>query len=248
MKHVRVAVTAGGREDEIHPMYDVMANAPYVEYATAINWNFSGTELGILHYVEGDPARFERTVEEIPEVIEYALTTIDERRFYVYIRDTTTPEVRTMFNAITERGLVTGPPIEYHPDGTATFSLFGPAERIQSALDAVPDPVTVTVEEISGLGALPQTAPAALSDRQREAIETALSLGYYEIPRSQSRGRRRGTRLCTLDGGRTHPESRGETRRNCPGMTRDRGVFYTSRRIRQLCRHTSSRSGSTTTG
>jgi hypothetical protein len=186
MKHVRVAVTAGGREDEIHPMYDVMVNAAYVEYATAINWNFTGTELGILHYVEGDPVRFEQTVEEIPEVIEYALTTIDGRSFYVYIRDRTTPEVREMFGAISERGLVTAPPIEYLPDGTVAFSLFGPADQLQSAIDAVPDPVTVTVEEISGLGALPQTVPAVLSDRQREAIEAALSLGYYEIPRTAS--------------------------------------------------------------
>jgi hypothetical protein len=184
MKHVRLSITAGGREDEIHPMYAVLANAPYVEYATAINWNYTGDELGILHYVEGSPAAFEQAVEETPEVIEYALTRIDDEAFYVYVRDATTPEIRELFETVTTGSLVTAPPIEYHPDGTVTFSLFGPADQIQSALDGVPDPVSVTIEEISGLGALPQTVPAVLSDRQRAAIQTALSVGYYEVPRT----------------------------------------------------------------
>jgi hypothetical protein len=166
-------------------MYGVLTNAPYVEYATALNWNFTGSELGILHYVEGDPVRFERTVAETPEVLDHALARVDDRRFYAYIRDETTPELRELFGAVTDHSLVMAPPIEYL-SGAVTFSVFGPAERIQSAIGTVPDPVTVTVEEISELEALPQTAPAALSTRQREAIETALSLGYYEIPRAAS--------------------------------------------------------------
>jgi hypothetical protein len=99
-------------------------------------------------------------------------------------RDATTPEIRELFETVTTGSLVTAPPIEYHPDGTVTFSVFGPADQIQSALDGVPDPVSVTVEEISGLGALPQTVPAVLSDRQRAAIQAAPSVGYYEVPRT----------------------------------------------------------------
>lgn len=186
MKHVRVSLTAGGREGEIHPIYDVLANAPYVEYATIINWNFTGEELGILHYVEGSSSQFERALAETPEVIDYALKQVDEASFYVYVRDAMTPGARKLFGVVTEASLVTAPPIEYFPDGTVTFSLFGPAAHIQQAIDAVPDPVRVDIEEISGLGALPQTLPAGLPDRQREAVETALALGYYEIPRTAS--------------------------------------------------------------
>ena len=45
MKHVRVRITAGGREAEIHPMYDLWVNAPFVERATALQWNFTGDAL-----------------------------------------------------------------------------------------------------------------------------------------------------------------------------------------------------------
>lgn len=79
-----------------------------------------------------------------------------------------------------------GESVEYHPDGTVTFSMFGPGEMIQAAIDTVPNPVSVTVEEISGLQAMPQTVASALTDRQREAVEAAIEVGYYDVPRTGS--------------------------------------------------------------
>ena len=183
MKHVRVRITAGGREDEIHPMYDVMANAPFVERATALQWNFTGDALGILHYVVGDADAFEAAVGEIPEVLDYDIVRAGEDAFYVYIRDATTDALAELFGPITRGGLVVIPPIRYHEDGTVTFSLFGPDAEMQMALENVASPVDVTVEEISGLGATAVTAETHLSERQREAIEAAYELGYYEVPR-----------------------------------------------------------------
>jgi len=186
MKHVRLRLSAGGREDEVHPMYDVVANAEFVGYATALNWNYAGDELGILHYVEGDADRFEAAMRSIPEVLAYDLHRIDEDSFYVYIRDATTESIRALFGVVDRSSLVTIPPIEYHPDGPVTFSVFGPGDQIQAAIESVPDPVAVTVEEITGLQAIPHTVPSALSDRQREAVEAALAVGYYDVPRRGS--------------------------------------------------------------
>lgn len=185
MKHVRLSIAADGREDEIHPVYGLLVNASYIEYATALNWNFTGDELAILHYLEGDTERFERAIEDIPVVLEYDLKRAGDGKFYVYIRDQTTPTMSHLFEAFTDNSLVIAPPIEYR-EGTVTMSLFGSAERIQSAFERVPDFVTVRVEEISGLQALPGTIPAMLSDRQRDAVETAVALGYYEVPREAS--------------------------------------------------------------
>ncbi|MHB9285559.1 helix-turn-helix domain-containing protein [Halobacteriales archaeon Cl-PHB] len=182
MKHVRVTLTAGGREGEIHPMYDVMVNADFVDYGTAMHWNFTGDELGIMHYVQGDVDAYREAAESAPEVIDFELVPVDDA-FYAYVQDRTTPELREMFGAITNGSVIAVPPIEYHEDGTVTFSLLGPGDDIQAAIDAVPDPVRVTVEEVGGMTGTPGVAEALLSDRQREAIEAAIDLGYYEIPR-----------------------------------------------------------------
>jgi hypothetical protein len=183
VKHVRVRISADGREAEIHPMYDVWANAPYVERATALQWNFTGDALGILHYAVGDADAFEAAVEDVPEVLGFDLVRAGDDAFYAYVRDDTTDALADLFGPITEGGLVVVPPIRYREDGTVTFSLFGPDAEIQAAVDAVPDLVDVAIEEVSGLEATVAAAESRLSERQREAVEAAVDLGYYEIPR-----------------------------------------------------------------
>lgn len=186
MKHLRVRITADGREAEIHPMWDVMANAPFVDRATALQWNFTGDALGILHYVVGDRETFEREIAGIEEVLAYDVARAGAGSFYVYVRDATTEALGDLFGPITQGGLVVVPPIRYHEDGTTTFSLFGPDAEIQAAIETVPGPVEVTIERITGLERAPATVETRLSERQREAIEAAVELGYYEVPREAS--------------------------------------------------------------
>lgn len=184
MKHVRVRLTAGGREGEIHPMYDVLANAPFVDRATALQWNFVGDELGILHYVEGDIDAFEAAVTDIAPVLDYELEPAGDRAFYAYIHDAV-PDPFEQFTPTTG-ALVVVPPIHYHADGTVSLSLFGPDEQIRPFVEGISGPVDVEIEEVSGLGALAAAVETVLSERQREAAEAALDLGYYEVPREAS--------------------------------------------------------------
>jgi len=186
MKHVRVRITADGREAEIHPMYDVLANAPFVERATAMQVNFTGDELGILHYVEGDIDAFDAAAAEVDAVVDYELQPAGEDAFYAYVHDETTGDLRAMFDPLTDRALVIVPPIVYHEDGTVTLSVFGPDAAIQDAFESIGPPVRVEIEEVGGLGALAALAETRLSDRQREAAAAALDLGYYDVPRTAS--------------------------------------------------------------
>lgn len=184
MKHVRVRITANGREAEIHPMYDVFANAPFVERATALQWNFTSDTLGILHFVEGDIEAFDAAVEAVEPVIDHELEPASDGTFYAYIHDETTAAFEEL--TPTTSALVVVPPIYYHENGTVSVSVFGPDEEIRPFVDGIPAPIEVTVKEVSGLGALAGTVETRLSERQRDAIETAFELGYYDIPRAAS--------------------------------------------------------------
>ena len=186
MNHVRLTIDAGGREAEIHPMYDVFANAPYVERATAMCWNFSGDELGIVHYVEGDRERFVAAMDAIDEVVEYVTTPAGDDAFYAYVRDATNAPLRELFGAVTRSPAVAIPPLEYRPDGSVSYSVFGPGNAIQAAIESMPEVIDVTVDEVGGLAAAPGVLGSLLTARQREAVEAALDLGYYEIPREAS--------------------------------------------------------------
>lgn len=184
MRHVRVRVTAHGHEAAIHPVYDLWTNAEFVDRSLALQWNQSGDTLGILHYARGDADAFEAAIREIPEVMGYDIERACDDEFYVYISDASTPSLREMFGSLTAGTVVIVPPIVYREDGWVTLSLFGPDEDLQEAIDRIPEPVEVQVEAVSGLDSVAAAVETRLTDRQREAVEAALDLGYYEVPRT----------------------------------------------------------------
>ncbi len=174
MKHVRVRLTAHGQAGNIHPMYGVMTEAPFIERATAVQWNYTGDALGILHYVVGDADKLERAMREIPEVVGYDIERIDDRSCYVYIRDATTDSLQEMFGPISSGGLVVVPPVKYEPDGTVVFSIFGPDDELQDAMKGISIPVDVTIEAVGSLAGTTGAVETHLTDRQHEVVETAV--------------------------------------------------------------------------
>ncbi|QLH78096.1 helix-turn-helix domain-containing protein [Halosimplex rubrum] len=184
MKRLRVSITAHGREAEVHPMYGVMTNAPFVERATALQWNFTGDALGILHYVEGDADAFAAAADDIGEVVGYDIEPVGDDAFYAYVRDATTAALAALFDPVSRGGIVVVPPVVYGADGTVTLTIFGPDEELQAAMGEIPEPIEVTVEAVGSLATSRVAPTARLTDRQREAVEAGLDLGYYDVPRT----------------------------------------------------------------
>lgn len=185
MKHVRLSLTAHGREAELHPMYDLMANGDQVERAETTHVNFTGDDLGIMHYVEGDREDFEAAIAAMDDVHEYELTDAEAGSFYAYLH-CDPGDATAMFQALTQDRLIRVPPMTFRADGSVTVSLIGVADEIQTAVDEIPGIVDVTIEEITGVGRATGAARSLLSDRQRAALDAALELGYYDIPREAS--------------------------------------------------------------
>ena len=185
MQHVGVRMTANGREAEIHPLYGMLANAPFVERATALQYNYTDDELSMLHYVEGDADAMAAAVEGIDAAFDFAIERVDDERFYAYLRGRNTEGVDAMFGPLSASGIVVVPPIVYHADGTVTTSFFGPDEEFQPVIDRAPEPLEITIESVGGL-ARTAGVDARLSERQRTAVRTALELGYYEVPKTAS--------------------------------------------------------------
>jgi predicted DNA binding protein len=167
-------------------MFDLLLSAPCVDRATNMHWNYTGEEFGVMHYVEGDIEAFERRIEAVETVTAYELTPAGEDAFYAYVRDATNESLRATFEVIFRDPVVVVPPVEFTESGRVTFSVFGPSGDVQAAVDGLDDSLGVTVTAVTGLEGTPGVVESPLSDRQRDAVETALELGYYEIPREAS--------------------------------------------------------------
>lgn len=184
MKHVRLTMWAP--EGAVHPVFDMLTRGDHVERVNGLHWNFSEDRLGILHYVEGDFETYVAELETIPSVLDYDIARADDRHFYVYHRCVVQGGAQQLFETFTRDTLLLVPPIAFSDDGAATFSLFGDSAEVQAAIDSIPDVIEIDVHEVSGMADTPEVTGAMLTARQREAVEAALSLGYYDIPRESS--------------------------------------------------------------
>jgi predicted DNA binding protein len=173
-------------EGAVHPIFDLLTRGDHVERVTGLDWNFSGDRLGILHYIEGEADAYVEDLESIPAVLDYDVARTDDEHFYVYHRCVVDGGARALFETFTQGSLLLVPPVEFGDDGSATFSLFGDDAEVQAAVESIPEPVAVEVHEVSGMAETPEVTAAALSARQREAVDVALALGYYHVPREAS--------------------------------------------------------------
>ncbi|WP_254523090.1 helix-turn-helix domain-containing protein [Natrinema caseinilyticum] len=181
----RVRITLRPRGDYAPPIYERLAGgANYLERARIVNWNVSTAPTGFLFRLEGDYRRFERELAESPMVSDFELLPVTDRTCYCFLEGEVSAAARSLFENFTRGSLMTVPPIEYNDDGTNTFTIVGTETDIQAAVDCVPDGVGVTVETVGATRVAADSAVGRLSDRQREAVETALELGFYDVPRT----------------------------------------------------------------
>ncbi|WP_137287503.1 helix-turn-helix domain-containing protein [Halorussus salinisoli] len=177
----RVQLTFYAPDAEVHPLHTLMAERDYVDAAEMVHWNDAGESMTHAFYIEGDREAFVAELVETPEVQAYDLTPVAEGRFYVHVRAETTPVQRAMFDAYNEGGVVVTSTLEHTDDGGVTFEVVGTAEALQDLHGAAPDGIEVDIERIGGPSADYETL---LSERQREAVEVAVTVGYYDVPRS----------------------------------------------------------------
>ena len=183
MRHVRLTVSPADGEAEVPAMYRLLAGAAYLDRVVGLHWNVSDDRLGLMVYAEGDVERFRDEVRATPEVLDFETLSAGGDRFYAYLRNELQEVSRQLFGTFTRGSVLVLPPLEYGGDGTVSLSVFGPVDEVQAAVEAVPPPFEVTVSAVGGMGATPGLVETSLSPRQREAVEAAIAVGYYDVPR-----------------------------------------------------------------
>lgn len=182
MKRVRLTLRPDG--DFAPPLYRrLTGGASYLTGAQIINWNVAAPPTAFLLWLRGDYGRFEAELAASENVDAYEVLPISDRECHCFFQGQVADAARSLFEIFTRGSLITIPPIECNDDGSNTFAIVGTEADIQRAVDAVPDPVDVTIDAVGGESVAPKSAVGRLSPRQREAVEIALELGYYAVPR-----------------------------------------------------------------
>lgn len=182
VKHVRLTATPDPAV--VPPLFTAIADAPHVTEARLHDWTHDADSVTLLLAVDGDADRLGAALADAAETEAVDVTPVDDGHAHVLVtvRPDATPMVAAVFDTVTRRGVVVVKPVVYR-DGSVTADFVGDAAVLQSVVEGFPAPVSVAVEEVGTHHGWPESAASVLSDRQREAVTTALALGYYDDPR-----------------------------------------------------------------
>lgn len=184
MKHIRVTVRPD--LDRSPGFVAYLLDSPDVEEARAVDWNRADpAKTTHLYAVDGDVAGFSDAATDTPGVESVALSAVDAARSYALldVRDDVVPMFGVVEEALARAGLVVRRPLVYR-DGRIHGHVVGDSGALQAVLDEAPDAMDVTLEEVGRFPSARANPASDLSDRQWEALETAVDLGYYNQPRA----------------------------------------------------------------
>ncbi|SDQ31324.1 helix-turn-helix domain-containing protein [Natronobacterium texcoconense] len=180
----RVRITIRPRDLDLPLAYeDATRNEDQFVSVRVVNWNITAPTAAFLLHVRGDLERFETLLERDPDVEEHELLSIADDECYCFVAGVGTTDARELWENFKRGSLMTVPPAEWNPDGSYTFTVVGRDEDIQTAVENVPAGASVDIDSVGGRRVAPDHVTDRLSDRQREAVRTAVELGHYEIPR-----------------------------------------------------------------
>jgi len=130
--------------------------------------------------VDGDLDRYREVLRETPEVRRFAVS--GDESGYCYSQIEPTAASKALLQRREAGQFIVEMPMTFTEDGGLQMTIVGS----ESDLAAVPDLFDdIDVELVSTGPYVPDAGGvfSALTDRQREALTTAVQLGYYETPR-----------------------------------------------------------------
>jgi DNA-binding CsgD family transcriptional regulator len=180
MRYATVVISPG--DEGLHPADKALTDEPSVtrRAISQVTLLDDGTAV-MLYRLHGDLARAGALLEACPEVIDSDVTEGSEGLAYIHVDANET--VESLLRILQENEIVIDPPIDCLPDGAVRVTLVGRSAAIRRAVDAVPGHLTMTLESLGDYQPDSSQLVARLTDRQREILEAAVELGYYEVPR-----------------------------------------------------------------
>lgn len=174
-----------------HPMHQFLVDQESIRRVYLRHWNFSNPEyVTSLFHIVGDIKEgredYLAAIESVSTIKEYDTTPVDDRSFYVYVREAADEHARRFRELLADTDLLVVPPIEYGTGGEMVFEVAGESEELQSIVAGLPEHLSISVNRLGEYDAYRESQVTALTDRQKEVLETARERGYYEIPRQTS--------------------------------------------------------------
>jgi len=143
----------------------------------------------LLGRLRGDLDEARRLLGDHADVLGYSISSEEPENGLVYVHARPPPAMKQFLQLPRTHEVFFNFPIGSTSDGQLSVEIVGETnEVLRAALADVPPELDVTIERIGPYPDAGGPLLALLTDRQREVLDIALSLGYYDVPRQATHG------------------------------------------------------------
>ena len=151
----------------------------------SLDW-FDDGSLSLLYRLDApDEHTLEAVFDSHEDVRRYEVLSVDGRPRYAYVHLDHSELVGQLVDIVQEYALILDRPIRF-TDGGVVITLAGDVTNATEAFERVREVIDLTVEWTGTYEPEASTPLSRLTIRQREALEAAVELGFYESPRAAS--------------------------------------------------------------
>ena len=181
MRYVKVFMSP--EDGDLHPAAENLADNPKVTRQAIQHLNLLNDGTAVtLSRLRGDRAELERILSETEDIIRWDVSEAgDDLQAYIHFVPNAT--TLALMELTREHELVLDTPIEYNSDGSIRVSVIGQDDVVQKGIDHVPDNVRLELEQLSDYDPELRELSSLLTERQREILDAAVEVGYYQVPR-----------------------------------------------------------------
>ncbi|MFC7140179.1 helix-turn-helix domain-containing protein [Halosimplex aquaticum] len=169
-------------EEAAHPFHRRMMEGGPVSRAELLIWGPTA-EVTTLTWFDAAPSAVEDVLAAVESTTRTHLVAADGGT-YAFVRQTDYELPDPVMDLVAASRVVFVPPLGFEDSGVVRFDAVGESDALGEFYADLAD---LFPTELRRVRAFRQwSAPAALTDRRREALEVAVAVGYYDVPRSGS--------------------------------------------------------------
>jgi hypothetical protein len=177
MKRVQFSVTYPDRF--VHPLQRRIVEGTPITRAELLMW--SPTEdATTLFWCDGDRDATEAAVDGIDSLLVGNFVE-DAGGTYAFLRQDDYEFARPLLETIADSRVIFLPPVVFFDTGDVRFEAVGEATALSRFHEELSELGDLAVERVREFAR--ERSPSRLTDRQRAALEAAVSVGYYDVPR-----------------------------------------------------------------
>lgn len=153
------------------------------ESLLAVDWLSDGSAVVLYRLGGRGPAAVEDVLADHDDVIAYDPTgDVDGGGYSVFVHVTPEEPMSELLALADRHALLIDRPLSFTADGIEV-RVVGTESSLRGALADFPESIDARIESAGEYSPGAPTLLEEVTERQREAVETALELGYYETPR-----------------------------------------------------------------